>query len=171
MALSMFEGQKASDYTFKNNTYYGPGKFMLNGKWATWQAWRQAGLDADSKFVSGTPATKPWIRIRPNPYTKGRANIVIYNWAKAGTVPVDVSSILAAGDEYELRDAQNFFGKPALSGKYDGGTLAVPMKLTEVAKAVGNVPTPPVHTGPEFGAFILMKKERRKVTHGRHASK
>jgi hypothetical protein len=61
------------------------------------------------------------------------------------------------GDAYELLDAQDLFGAPALGGTYAGGTLAVPMTRTAVKAPVGNVPVAITHTSKEFGAFVLRR--------------
>ena len=54
-----------------------------------------------------------------------------------------------------MRDAQNFFGEPVLSGTYTGGVVELPMKLTEVMKPVTQQRLE--HTPPEFGAFVLFR--------------
>jgi hypothetical protein len=97
--------------------------------------------------------------VRRNAYDSGRAHIVVYNWDRAASVSVDVSSVLQPGDNYELRDAQDYFGAPVLSGAYSGGQISVPMILTHKAAAIGNVPVAPRHTGPDFAAFVLLKKD------------
>jgi hypothetical protein len=67
------------------------------------------------------------VMLRPNRYDRGRANLAIYNWEKAPAVVVDASSFLRPGDAYQLRQPTDFYGKPALSGTYDGKPLSVPM--------------------------------------------
>lgn len=120
-------------------------------------AWRKAtGFDANS-----TQAARPaenWVYLRPNQYEKNRANLVIYNWTGQPTVAVNLSKVLSVGQGFELRDAQNYFGPPALQGKYAGGTVAVPMTGTAVAKPiVATDPNRPiVHSPKEFGAFALL---------------
>jgi hypothetical protein len=120
-------------------------------------------------YPSSTPSSFPsntyynsrpsgtWAFVRPNPYESGRANIIVYNWDSAGSVSVDVSSVLASGDTYEIRDAENWFGTPVASGTYSGGSVAVPMSGLAVAKTVGRS-TQPIHTPAEFGAFVVLKK-------------
>lgn len=92
--------------------------------------------------------------VRQNRYEPGRANITIYNWDKAPTVDVDVHGAIMPGTHYELRDAQNFFGPPVLSGVYTGAPLHVPMAALAPATPVGR-PAPP-STGPEFQVFVLL---------------
>ena len=93
---------------------------------------------------------------RPNHYEPGRANITVYNWDKAATVDVSLTGILNPGMHYELRNAQNFFGPPVLTGVYDGSPLHVPMTGLTPATPVGR--PAPASTGPDFQVFVLLPK-------------
>ncbi len=97
-----------------------------------------------------------FVGIRPNAYEAGRANIAIFNWARHSAVPVDVAATLAVGTAFEVRDAQNFFGPPVATGVYGGGPITIPMTGLTAAPLVGTVPIAATHTGPEFGAFVLL---------------
>jgi hypothetical protein len=91
---------------------------------------------------------------RPNKYELGRANIVIYNWDEAAAVDVDLQGVIPPNTHYELRDAQNFFGDPVLTGVYNGEPLQVPMVHLTPAAPVGlSAPAP---TGPDFGVFVVI---------------
>lgn len=94
--------------------------------------------------------------VRPNRFERGRANIVIYNWDRWRHVTVDVSAAgLPDGARFEIRDAQNFFGDPVLTGVYSRRPVTMPMRGLSVAPPVEGVGAPP-HTAPEFGVFVLM---------------
>jgi hypothetical protein len=83
--------------------------------------------------------------------------VVIYNWGLLDSVEVDLAAAgLGIGERFEIRDAQNFFGAPVVSGVFDGSRVAVSMTATAVTPAVGDVPTPPRHTSPEFGVFVVL---------------
>jgi hypothetical protein len=69
-------------------------------------------------------------------------------------VNVDLSGILAVGDQFVIVDAQNFFSGPLVSGKYNGGTVSIPM--TNLKKAVPEGFTTPAHTAPLLGTFIVL---------------
>jgi hypothetical protein len=98
--------------------------------------------------------TGTYVFVRPNAYEPGRANIVVFNWDLKSTVGVDMSTVLSTGTLYEVRNAQDFFAVPVLSGVYAGGTLSLPMTgLTVAAPIGGRTPAP---TGPEFNAFVLL---------------
>jgi hypothetical protein len=106
--------------------------------------------------VYGTTPSGVVVGVRPNAYEAGRANIAVFNWNRQAAVAVDVGAVLPVGTRYELRDAQNFFGPVVASGVYGGGTIAVPMTGLTAAPVIGAVPIQPGHTGPEFGAFVLL---------------
>jgi hypothetical protein len=101
-----------------------------------------------------SPPSGVEVFIRPNAYEAGRANITIYNWDLVPTVSVDLSAILPVGSIYEIRNAQDFFAPPVLSGTYDGNPVSIPMTGLSVATPVGWTAPPP--TGPEFNAFVLI---------------
>ena len=99
--------------------------------------------------------------VRPNQYEPNRANITIFNWALQDSVAVDLSGVLTPGDEFEIRNVQDFFGAPVVSGTYDGGTVSIPMSGLSVAAPVGwPAPAP---TGPEFNAFVVMTTRARRA--------
>jgi len=156
--LTASNGQTPGSYTFSTNTYYGSGLFAYNGQVMKWADWKSAtGLDADGQMKPGRPQGT-WVFVRPNKYEQGRANIAIYNWPVTSTVAVDPSAVLAPGASFEIRDAEQFFGPPVVAGTYNGGTVNIPMANLTVAQPVGNVPVQPLHTAPEFGAFVLISK-------------
>ena len=98
------------------------------------------------------------IRIRPNQYEPGRANVVVLNWDKADEVDLDLSQArLTSGDRYEIRDAQDYFGGPVTSGTYTAGPVKLPLTRTTVAKPVGNAPSAAQHTLPDLGTFVVLK--------------
>ena len=119
---------------------------------ANWKA--QTGFDASSTCVAGG-CTGVEVYVRPNKYEPGRANLIVYNWAKQATVSVDVSGVLPAGTAYEVRNVQDFFAAPVLAGVYQGGALTLPMTGLTVSKPNGPfAAAAPI--GPEFNAFVLV---------------
>lgn len=151
-------GQNPREYVWDHNTYYGSGRFMYAGKDGDWASWRaRSSLDRDSRFTAGAPRGV-WVFARANKYEKGRGNIAVYNWDHKDRVSADISGFVPAGADYEVRDAENFYGTPVAHGKFDGKPISIPMAGLTAAKPNGDVPTPPSHTGPEFGAFIVRVK-------------
>lgn len=144
--------------SWDNNKYFGSGLFQTGVSGTDFTGWRtRTGNDKNSTFQKGPP-TGLWTFVLPSKYDPGRANIVIYNWDKIPTVSVDLGKAIPAGTSFEIRDAQNYFAPPVVTGVYTGTPVAIPMKELTIAKPNGSIPTPPVHTAPLFGAFILQKK-------------
>ncbi len=121
---------------------------------ANWK--KKTGYDAESDCTPGRlRGTK--VFVRPNRYEPGRANIVVYNWDNSGKVAVDVRSVMDAGVAYEVRNAEDFFGPPVLTGVFDGQSLQLPMTGLSVAKPMAPFRTP-APTGPTFNVFVLLPK-------------
>jgi hypothetical protein len=59
------------------------------------------------------------------------------------------------GDHFEVRNVQDFFGAPVLSGTYGGGPVDVPMTGVIPVAPIGGSPSAPPQTGPDFGAFVV----------------
>jgi len=160
-------------YKWDNNRYYGGRQhdpavensfrtFVFDKVTTNFEGWKTAsGFDKASSWSKDYP-TGVKILVRPNQYEPGRGHVIVYNWDKKPAAEADVSCVLKAGDKFEVRDAQNYFGKPVLEGAYDGKPLALPMNLTEVAQPVGEVPHLKArysrHTAPEFAVFVVMAK-------------
>lgn len=110
-----------------------------------------------NRYVAPPPAGVRTF-VRPNRYEPGRAHIAVFNWDQLATVDVNVAAAgLTAGDGFEVRDLQNVFGPPVLTGTYSGAPLRLPMDATGYAAPVGAVPLPATHTNRQFGAFLLRK--------------
>jgi hypothetical protein len=151
-------GGSVANYTMNNNRYFGSGKFRFNGTNQSFAGWKSAtGKDAASTYTAGAP-TGLWTIVRPNKYETGRGNITIYNWDLKASVDVDVSAAVQPGKQYEVRDAQNFFGPPVASGTYNGGTISIPMTGLAKMRPVGSVGNLPPHSAPQFGAFVIFSR-------------
>lgn len=97
-------------------------------------------------------------RLFANAHQAGRGHLAIANWGGTSTVAVDISSVVASGKTYEIRDASDYFGTPVLSGTYSGGTVNVPMTGLTCATPLGtNIPKTPSSTAPEFNAFVVIQ--------------
>jgi hypothetical protein len=157
VTLNTLPEQNTTKYDWNRNTYF-VGEMFHGAKKLDPAGWRVAtGIDAGSTWKTD-PLKGIWTLIRPNKYEPGRANIAIYNWDMKDKVDVDLSKAgLKAGDAYEVRDVQNYFGKAVVTGTYDGMPVSIPMSGLTVAKPVGNLPIVPPHTGPAFGTFVIMK--------------
>jgi hypothetical protein len=94
--------------------------------------------------------------VNVNAYEPKRANIIVYNWSNDDNVFVNVSGVLSKGDVYEVRNAQDYFAPPVLTGKFTGNPLSLPMTNLTVAAPNGwpNTNTVP-RTGTQFNVFVL----------------
>jgi PKD repeat protein len=111
---------------------------------------------SNAYYLGTPPPPAPGkVFIRLNAYEPGRANVTVYNWSKASSVSVDLSSVLKVGDNFEVRNAQNFFGAPVRTGTYGGGAIALPTAGLVPAAPVGW--TTPAATGPEFNVFVVRR--------------
>ena len=122
---------------------------------ATWK--QLTGLGGTDRAGVAAPTT-PKVVVRPNAYEPGRANIIVYNWGARSSITVDVLGLLTAGDGYEVRNVQDFYGAPVAQGTYSGGgTIAIPMGGVPAPLPIGRTtPTPP-QTGPRFDVFVLLR--------------
>lgn len=91
----------------------------------TFDQWQALGHDIDGAASASLP-TGTWTYVRPNAYEPGRANVVIYNWDELDLVDVDLSSVLNAGDGFEISGILDPL-TPILSGIYEGGSVAISM--------------------------------------------
>jgi hypothetical protein len=155
LKVELPSGVSTSAYIWNNNQYYSrtnPQPFNYadangNAQSYSFSGWRQAtGLDSGSQLLSTRPAGAK-VFVRPNQYQPGRYHIAVYNWDLLNQVTFNASSLLNNGERYELRNAQNYFGAPALSGTYNGSAFQLPMNGTP--------------TGPEFNVFILISLDRQ----------
>jgi len=145
-------------YAMNANTWYGDSTAIRwgdNGTGYTYANWPAVtGLTNAGAFADTLPPNL--VVVRPNAYEAGRANIVVYNWARLSTVSVDVSAVLSVGDRYVVQNVQDFYGTPASSGTYTGAPLQLPTAaIPAPSPIVHGVPGPV--TGPNFNAFVLLK--------------
>jgi hypothetical protein len=147
-----------SGFQLANNRYYRDASAEAWGYINTdygFAGWQQvSGLGATDRAGLSDPA-EPRVFVRPNRYEPGRGNVIIYNWTRQATVPVDLSGVVRVGDHYEVHNVQAFFGAPVVSGTYSGSPVDVPMTGVTPVAPIGGSPTLPPQTGPDFGVFVL----------------
>jgi PKD repeat protein len=127
--------------TMNGNTFYGSSSGVL------------PNIYPNNTYLSSRP-TGIKVFVRPNRYESGRANITVFNWDLQNTVSVNVTGVLSVGQSYEVRNAQNFFGPPVLTGTYNGSPLQLPTSGLSMASPVGFAA--PQATGPEFNVYVLL---------------
>jgi hypothetical protein len=153
-----------ANFTWNNNIYRKSGTAVFYTEVAgvgsnnTFAQWRTlTGLDGASDFQN-VAATGQHIFVRPNQYERGRAHVAVYNWDGAATATVDLSRVLQSGDEFEVREVQNYFGTPVISGTYAGGTVSIPMTAVTAPPPLGRTNVPARSTGTTFHAFVVQQK-------------
>jgi hypothetical protein len=115
-----------------------------------------------SKFTGQTQSALPTatkVVVRKNPYEPGRANVVVYNWGGNASVQLDLSGVLPQGAAYEIRNVQNWFGTPVVSGTYGGGSVTLPIRAVAPPVPVGFSSSRAPSTGTTFGAYVVMLKQ------------
>jgi hypothetical protein len=150
----------AGHYQWSNNTWVRDDDaraWRYEDKPYTWKAWQRASGLGTSDRVEAEPPRETKVFVRPNRYEPGRANLVVYNWARQDTVSVDVSAVLRSGDHYEVRNVQALFGSPVASGVYQGKAVGIPMTGVAPPAPIGRVLRQPPRTGPAFDVFILTR--------------
>jgi hypothetical protein len=130
----------ATGLSMTSNTFYGD----LSG-------FTSSQYPSNTYYSSRPTATQ--VFVRPNQYESGRANITVFNWARSAAVSVDLGELLDEGDEFVVRNAQDFFGPPVVSATYSEGSVEIPMEGLAVAQPIGH-PSPP-SVAPDFGAFVV----------------
>jgi hypothetical protein len=131
-----------------------PAHLDLHVNWVA-----QHGFDANSSvsvYPDGNMTTVPnYVDVIPNIHEPKRATIVIHNHQLLATVSVDVSNVLQSGDSYWLYDVEDL-RQPIQTGSYRGSVLKIPTNQTSVFPLSGTVPHQPVHSGNDFGTFLLI---------------
>ena len=153
------EANPRGDYVWDGNTYHQSGAsppFIFRDRTLTFPAWQAlSGFDATSTYTGGQPSGVRVV-VRPNAYEAGRAHVIVHNWEQRPAVRVDLAAAgLQPGQEFDVRDVQDYFGAPVLTGRYGGGPISLPMEPRQPAAAVGNLPARVAHTAPQFGVFVV----------------
>jgi hypothetical protein len=143
-------------YFFDESAQSPQSAFTIDGRLLDFGEWqKQTGYDGRSEVHTGRPSGVD-VFVRPNRYEPGRAHIIVYNWDRRDFIDVDVSSVLAPGDHFEVRNVQNYEGAPLIQSQYEGKPLRIPVKGLKVAVPLGLNRAEP-ETNPEFNVFVLSR--------------
>ena len=156
----------SASVVWQNNTWYRDptlNRWTFRASKYIWDDWRVAtGLGNTDTATALPPPTTYFLFI--NEYSqaedKGRGHLAIFNHDGLASVPVDISDVIRVGESYEIRNVQDLWGTPVVSGVYAGGDVNVPM-TTGVAPptpigATRVFATPPT-TAPDFDCFLVLK--------------
>ena len=130
------------------------GNYVVGGDGVSEGSWTNATVIGNT--VIPPPPTQTAVFVRPNAYEPGRAFVVVFNWASNGSVSADVSSVLQSGDAYEVRNVQDLFGAPAVTGTYRGGSISIPIAAVSPPAPVGISSLAPT-TGPAFNVYLVVR--------------
>ena len=151
----------SAGWTWGDNLHYrDPASQAWNyGGLRTLSGWQSAtGLGATDEGLATAPAS-PWVFVRPNAYESGRGHVVVYNWNGESTISVDVCSILADGDSYEVRSVLRLDSVLVSGTHTDGVALTIPMTAITPTQPVGSGFTAPAATGPTFDVFLVTRTQ------------
>jgi hypothetical protein len=116
----------------------------------------------DNAYVRSPSSGRVDVFVRPNQYEEGRATIVVFNWSKRSSVPIDLTTArLLRHERFEVRDVQDYAGAPLTAGVYTPGTrVDLSMTGERSAEPVGTSAVP--HTTAEFGVFVVQPAAPRQ---------
>ncbi|MDR3412362.1 MAG: hypothetical protein P4L87_15720 [Formivibrio sp.] len=163
VVINSLTNLSANVFTWGYNSYFNENPMWQTYLWrlddgsrGSLAQWRKNGYDLQSTYTNTPPPDR--VIVRPNKYEAKRANITVWNWSVSSMVTADVSSVLAVGDTYIIRNGLNYFDAPVASGTYTGQPLQLPMTNLTVAPALyGYIPvTSYENPYPTFGAFLLI---------------
>jgi len=140
-----------TDFTMTGNTMWGEA-------YSGW-TYGAGGTFPTNTFHASRPGAN-WVKVYPNTYETGRAMLVCFNWASAGSQNFDFSSFLNVNDTYEVKDAFNFYGSNITSGTYGGGNVSITLAASPTIATALKVPTgysQPQHPAPDYYVFIVRK--------------
>jgi hypothetical protein len=151
-------GGNEAGYQWGGNTYYRDSTasaWLQNDVPYTYAGWKSAtGLGGSDQVVTSGPSTTKVV-VLPNKYEAGRAFIVVYNFPLQAAVNVDLSGVLTTAHAFEIRNVQDVFGTPVVSGTYAGGTVSIPMGGIQPPVPIGRSTRQPPKTGPSFDVFLV----------------
>lgn len=115
---------------------------IVNGSLAV-NDYRRVVNEGNRILAEGDPRPKETrVVLRPSRYDPRRAHVALLNWDRKPIVGVSLSPFLKRGDRFRLMDPRDFYGRPLLTGRYNGNSAQIPV------------------TG-EFAAFVLLKDAPR----------
>lgn len=172
----LYATNAVQSFTVDGNRYYKGSN--VYGHWYTNQPTRLlfaewqglAGFDLNGGHSTSLPVANT-VTINNNPYESGRANVVVWNWTGTTTETISLAGVgLTEGQNYEIRDIQNWLGTPCVRGVYHASapTVNLPLNLTAVTQLMGTEThfpiNPNVHTPTVFNAFVVLPTGSVPVT-------
>ena len=169
-----FRELRNGDVIVENNFFVGGNPVLDFGFWSAARVSQNTLISADagSRIAKHDPAAvgQIWrdntersappanvVFVRSNLYEPGRAHIVVFNGEEKRAADVDVTGVLAVGDRYEVRNVQDLFGAPVVTGTVSSTSIRIPLTGVKPPVPVGLSKSPAPQTGPGFDVFLLRK--------------
>jgi hypothetical protein len=76
----------------------------------------------------GRPAVPAQVLVQPYRLDPNRANVVIFNGDGRTHIAVDPAPLLRPGRAFRMMDPRDFYGKPVLTGTYEGRPIEMPIR-------------------------------------------
>lgn len=151
-------------YRLDSNTYHAndlqkPFRYSANERAGeedqlTLAQWQALGLDRNSKLVAGKGGRPQGVSatVFANADEKGRGRIGVFNWDRAEAAQVDLSAVLAPGQEYAVfncLDVTETFARaaaPVAGGSFDGKLVTLPLRRDSAS--------------PDFDAFVVLPRAK-----------
>jgi hypothetical protein len=147
-------------FAWSGNHWYGTPtrqEILWGTTGMTYSVWKQlTRLGSSDTYGSGNPGTAK-VFVRPNAYERGRATVVVYNWARQAATPVNLGSVLSIGDRYEIRSALAPYGSPLASGTYGGGTISFPLPAAAPPRPIVGWPVRAPAATNAFNVFLVTR--------------
>lgn len=116
-------------------------------------------VDYPNNTIINNKPTKNESFIKKNKYLEGKGTIILYNWENKQSENFDLSTLgLQTLQDFEIRDAQNYFGPILYSGKYDNKSVKIDLnKDWQLSKVIGQIdPSAPLRHSGKDGFFVFM---------------
>ena len=150
-------------YTWNNNVYHKASGRDVFGIAATglyqFTGWKNmTGFD---QSASATNTNMPdTVIVRPNAYTPGRANVLIYSPSGVATATINLSLTgLVDGQAYTIRNGQDYSGSAIASGTYSAQNPNVVVSISGPALTVAppnGYSFTPATTCPQFCPMVVV---------------
>lgn len=135
--------------------------------WLYWPQWQAlSGFDAHSTVATNWPTDYLTIRVQPYDYDTNRWNIAVVSTSGQTNATVNLSDYgFSNGQGYSLVDVQNW-PIAISSGTYQGGTINLPLNLTNVVMISG-VSSNYLHSNVDnmglFNVFVLTRQSPKSI--------
>ncbi len=109
---------------------------------------------SDNTYTTTLPSSGQTTFLRQNDYNSNFANLIIFNWADANTLDVDVSSVYGSSGAIMARNVQDYWNDTQILD-ITAGVITIDMQAINRTASNPIGWTAPTKTFPRFGCFVL----------------